>query len=279
MKTYDRSDKYVNSDITSVNYKSNIVKVNHNNETFRYLSIYDSNIEDSDFSKSTHIFTNFNQVIVTDTLFKEIITGGCRFNFTIFTNVDFSNSNLKYVNFDFSQLNDVNFSNCNLQNASFVATSFTRTKFINANLENSIFGDNNLVTNFTDHNSTKASFKCTDFDKANLIGSNLITEGDLREVNPMYADVSNAILDKPSLIRLIDYLKDELKSSKFIISDEKGLREMPVSTEYSKHKTAKITNFEDKLASLLSLEELVHHNEIDVLGSSVDINHIGQTYE
>ena len=57
-----------------------------------------------------------------------------------------------------------------------------------------------------------------------------------------------------------------------MISDEKGLRESPIPTEYQRIHLDEIANYQNKLDSLISLEELVQHKDLDVIGNTFDTN-------
>jgi hypothetical protein len=193
---------------------------------------------------------------------KEITAPYCRFNFTYFKDVDFSNSTLNHTNFDLSRFENVKFNDCNMQGTSFVNAMFTRVTFINANLKDSIFANKGV----------SPQFMGTKFDNADLTGSTLVKQCDYQDLKANYADLSNAILDESSLVKLIGHLKDTLKNSKFMISDETGLRESPIPTEYQQLQLNEIANYQSKLDSLISLEELVHHKDLDVIGNTFDIN-------
>ena len=149
-----------------------------------------------------------------------------------------------------------------MPNISAVNAIFHLVKFDNANLKYSIFANKGI----------SPQFMGTKFDNADLTGSTLVKDCAHQDMTKSYADLSNAILDEPSLVHLIDILKTRLSSSKFMISDEKGLRESPIPTEYQRIHLDEIANYQNKLDSLISLEELVQHKDLDVIGNTFDTN-------
>ena len=248
------------STFTPFVYKVSINKEDFSNKTFKNISIYNSEIRNSDFTNSYMIGAVFNQTNFINVMFKELTAPFCRFNMTTFQDIDFSNSELSHVNFDFTRFERVDFSNCNMPNISAVNAIFHLVKFDNANLKYSIFANKGI----------SPQFMGTKFDNADLTGSTLVKDCAHQDMTKSYADLSNAILDEPSLIHLISILKNKLATSKFVISDKNGLREVGYIGNNSE--LTEIANYQSKLDSLISLEELVHHKDLDVIGNTFDIN-------
>ncbi len=262
------SDLPINKD--DLNYKINITNGNFYDKVFRNLSLYQSNVENSDFSKSTHVLTTFIQVDFTNVLFKEIKTGGFRANFIKFEYVDFSNSNLKNANFDFSNFRDCNFSDCNLENSTFTGSSFKNVIFLNSNLKYSVFTSIEW----------DAGFLGVSFDNADLRNSNLVKKCNYQDLRPRYADISNAILDKESLEILIANAKLVMKNTRWTMYDEKVGKNIDIPYPGTAE-LLEINNYQIKLDEILSIKNITENNDITVIGS-IDYNETtlnNQNYE
>lgn len=242
--------------IKTFTYKLDINKEDFRDKEFKQISVYDSEIRNSDFSNSYHIGTMFNQVVLNNVMCKELTAPYCRFNISIFKNVDFTGSELSHVNFDLTRFEDVKFNECNMQGSSFVNAIFTRVTFTNANLKESIFANKGVSPQFLH----------TKFDNADLTDSTLVKECQYQDfTNVNYADLSKAILDKSSLIEIISYLQFTLDNTKWMTSDENGLRQNTFVP--SNAQLAEIANYQNKLNVLNEISN--DHTDMDLLGTNV----------
>lgn len=243
--------------IKTFTYKLNINKEDFRDKEFKQISVYDSEIRNSDFSNSCHINTIFNQVVLNNVMCREITTPYCRFNISIFKDVDFTGSELSYVNFDLTRFENVKFDNCNMPNVSFANSIFTRVTFTNANLKDSIFVNKGVSPQFLH----------TKFDNADLTGSTLVKECQYQDfTNVNYADLSKAILDAFSLNKLIEHLQFTLNNTKWMTSDANGLSQntfIPSDTQL-----AEIANYQSKLDALNVIGN--DQIDIDILGNSIN---------
>ncbi len=239
--------------ISNINYKIQIREDDYSNQSFKNLTLYNSNIHRSNFNESGHINTIFNHVALCHSTFNSIVAPFIRFNYCTFDYADFSGSNLYGANFDLSRFERVNFTNCDLTKASFIKVQFHIVDFTNANLSDSVFSSVDPITPYN-------SFTNANFNGANLIGSNI-----LKEFPGMYGNrIEDAKFSEDDLITLIDRMEISYKNTKCIMSGPDGIVQLP-------HIDQRNLDLIDKFKNQLESFTNPHVEEIEYTGAVIDI--------